>query len=273
MPASSRAERKHKKRRHPNFRDFSVDEDPLNPRSFSMNPNPDAARQDIERNTANTFFAQGPVGEPIEYVLEDLLTPSEDLYDPRHPPHVSEVAEDAFTATTSAAILDPSVDPAVPNFSQTGIVHLAPLDSYPRSHSSSRPRPGHSADRTSSPVRPLDAIDRDMNIVHLPSTRPDSMTSASASGYASGGGSGSAYESAKSSSGSSSEGPQITFRYQHMEDDDGHHLIVGREGKLTKCEDEVRPPSSLTTCIVMHISSKAHSHSRRGPRFWRSYRA
>lgn len=43
-----------------------------------------------------------------------------------------------------------------------------------------------------------------------------------------------------STHGSSSDYPQITFRYQHVEDGDGHHLILGREGTLTKCEDEVR---------------------------------
>ena len=44
---------------------------------------------------------------------------------------------------------------------------------------------------------------------------------------------------ALSGAGSGSEGPHVTFRYQHIQDDDGHHLIVGREGKLTQCEDEV----------------------------------
>lgn len=44
----------------------------------------------------------------------------------------------------------------------------------------------------------------------------------------------------------SGEGPHIAVRYAHVEDENGHHLIVGREGKLTKCEDEVRVRSVVT---------------------------
>ncbi|KIP01296.1 hypothetical protein PHLGIDRAFT_507654 [Phlebiopsis gigantea 11061_1 CR5-6] len=48
------------------------------------------------------------------------------------------------------------------------------------------------------------------------------------------------------STSASSAGPHITFRYQHMEDEEGHHLIVGREGKLTRCEDEpIRTPGAV----------------------------
>ncbi|KAI0785152.1 hypothetical protein C8Q75DRAFT_776169 [Abortiporus biennis] len=46
--------------------------------------------------------------------------------------------------------------------------------------------------------------------------------------------------------GSGSDGPHITFRYQHIEDENGHHLIVGREGTLTRCEDEpIRTPGAV----------------------------
>jgi len=45
------------------------------------------------------------------------------------------------------------------------------------------------------------------------------------------------------SSGSSGSGsgkvPLFTMRYQHMEDENGNHLVIGREGQLTSCEDEV----------------------------------
>jgi hypothetical protein len=34
-------------------------------------------------------------------------------------------------------------------------------------------------------------------------------------------------------------GPVVTMRFEHTEDENGHHVLVGREGKLTKCEDEV----------------------------------
>ena len=32
--------------------------------------------------------------------------------------------------------------------------------------------------------------------------------------------------------------PIVTFRFEHMHTDDGHHVVIGREGKLQSCEDE-----------------------------------
>ncbi|KAF9807670.1 hypothetical protein IEO21_08128 [Rhodonia placenta] len=47
------------------------------------------------------------------------------------------------------------------------------------------------------------------------------------------------------SSSIASEEPRISFRHQHIEDKNGHHLIVGREGKLSRCEDEpIRTPGA-----------------------------
>lgn len=34
--------------------------------------------------------------------------------------------------------------------------------------------------------------------------------------------------------------PVMTVRFEHVTTEDGHHVVVGREGKLEKCEDEVR---------------------------------
>lgn len=40
---------------------------------------------------------------------------------------------------------------------------------------------------------------------------------------------------------SSSENEEhVAFRFQYAQDDNGNHVIVGREGKLQRCEDEVR---------------------------------
>lgn len=38
---------------------------------------------------------------------------------------------------------------------------------------------------------------------------------------------------------SDNSGPMVTMRFEHAEDEDGHHVLIGREGTLTKCEDEV----------------------------------
>lgn len=35
-----------------------------------------------------------------------------------------------------------------------------------------------------------------------------------------------------------SEEPIVTFRFEHSHTADGHHVVVGREGKLRRCEDE-----------------------------------
>ena len=68
----------------------------------------------------------------------------------------------------------------------------------------------------------------DAEVVKMPSVQePDTETRMSEA-------------SLSSESAESGEGPHIAFRYAHVEDANGHHLIVGREGKLTKCEDEVR---------------------------------
>ncbi|OCF33164.1 hypothetical protein I316_05209 [Kwoniella heveanensis BCC8398] len=32
--------------------------------------------------------------------------------------------------------------------------------------------------------------------------------------------------------------PIVTFRFEHVSTEDGHHVVVGREGKLERCEDE-----------------------------------
>ncbi|WVR03334.1 hypothetical protein IAU60_000325 [Kwoniella sp. DSM 27419] len=45
-------------------------------------------------------------------------------------------------------------------------------------------------------------------------------------------------EEAEGGSESSHEEPIVTFRFEHVATGDGHHVVVGREGKLRQCEDE-----------------------------------
>ena len=40
--------------------------------------------------------------------------------------------------------------------------------------------------------------------------------------------------------GGSENEEHVAFRFQYAQDDNGNHVIVGREGKLQRCEDEVR---------------------------------
>jgi len=50
--------------------------------------------------------------------------------------------------------------------------------------------------------------------------------------------------------------PILTMRFEHVQLDDGeHHVIIGREGKLTKCEDEVHSKVVyFVTMILMTFS-------------------
>lgn len=45
--------------------------------------------------------------------------------------------------------------------------------------------------------------------------------------------------SANEDSSVTSDEPLVTFRFKHAQDENGHHVIIGREGKLQKCDDEV----------------------------------
>jgi hypothetical protein len=246
--SSSKHTSKRKKHRNPNFRDFPAGEDPLLPRQFTTNALGSNMSMESSMGGVNTLFTVGPAGEPVEYSPEDLRSPpsNDQTYDPRHPPQLSEVVVEAFEDVTTPSMLDPTLaqDPSDSSsfFSQTGIVHLGPVDSPSsvRSHSlgSSRGRTSRASGCN------LDAADRDVDVVQLPSTARDAVVSESGSESASASGSASVSASGNSTS-ASSEGPHITFRYQHMEDEEGHHLIVGREGKLTRCEDEVSKPSFI----------------------------
>ena len=41
-----------------------------------------------------------------------------------------------------------------------------------------------------------------------------------------------------------------TTRFEHVEDEHGHHILTGREGKLTRCEDEVRCHALQAICTT-----------------------
>ncbi|KAH9828621.1 uncharacterized protein C8Q71DRAFT_487948 [Rhodofomes roseus] len=136
---------------------------------------------------------------------------------------------EAFSDVASEDIL-PAPDDSVSNFdaalhgrfSHSGIVHLAPAYSPPGSNPS--------APSTISAPSSRECTSRD------PVQEPDATSPELKAEDA----------SLSSSSGDSGEGPHIAFKYAHMEDEHGHHLIVGREGKLAKCEDEpIRTPGAV----------------------------
>ncbi|CAL1713504.1 unnamed protein product [Somion occarium] len=184
----------------------------------------------------------GPAGEPLAFdpgqIFEDM-----DTFDARHPAQLSEVAAEAFANAAQIVDIPASPAPFISNISQSGIVHLAPVE--PRGDSpSSCARSSGSASRGGSGGTSGGSgggsgcsHQADFDVVQMPSThasRPHSPVSGHGS-------------HASSTSGTNTtDGPHITFRYQHVEDENGHHLIVGREGTLTKCEDEpIRTPGAV----------------------------
>ncbi len=220
----------------PNFRHFPAED--MSPRSFSRNP---------------SMFS--PV-EPTSPTLSVSLEEASPHFNPRHPPPLPIVSQDAFTATSHsllpetappdppqtappdppeipAAIPSPS-DPELPfNTAELGLVHLAPAEiSKPPSSAS-----GASSEHYYTPEASLLAANQ---LADGATANDDEdnlqMNSRSASGSPSNSDSG----SSESLSETSDDGQLLTVRFQAVQDEHGHHVVVGREGLLTKCEDEVR---------------------------------
>ena len=48
--------------------------------------------------------------------------------------------------------------------------------------------------------------------------------------------------------------PMVTMRFEHREDENGHHVLVGREGRLSRCEDEpIRVPGAVQGFGVLMV--------------------
>ena len=233
-----------RKRRNfvPNYRNFVPEEDPLSPRRFQTSTSAPIFNRTMSSDSLLSAIAPSTPDE--DYTI---LEPN-----PRHPPQLSQVAADAFNDSISTGLF-PGLDEvearrsdlhSISNLSQSGIVHLGPIDrsspsrNQPRSTSPSVLRSLSGRETVSTSPIPSSAGDLDGETSQLQSGCPPSprlgsgvspVSVPSISDASTG--------SMTNSSGSS--GPQITFRYQHVQDEHGHHLIVGREGTMTKCEDEV----------------------------------
>jgi hypothetical protein len=128
----------------------------------------------------------------------------------------------------------PPLDPAAVstdlyfNPSEYGIVHLAHV---PVINKLSAPDPssslGHSKSSSYRSNSPLNRPTSQSRIASSPSISSRSLdTTVSELSLESLGSMGSA-------------DPLVTFRFQHAEDEHGNHVVIGREGKLERCEDEV----------------------------------
>lgn len=74
-------------------------------------------------------------------------------------------------------------------------------------------------------------------------------------GTGTGTGSGSRLDSAlATSSDLDSPEPVVTFRFQHVQREDGHHIITGREGAIVRCEDEpITTPGAIQSFGVLMV--------------------
>lgn len=127
----------------------------------------------------------------------------------------------------------------VSHISHSGIVHLPPLPStsgssragsrgsgsHPHSYNSSRYFPSTNSNNSSRMMQ------------RVPETKEEDHKSEDGSSFSS-----PDQDSAGSNVQGESEpaGDYITTRYRHETDENGNHVVIGREGDIRRCEDEVR---------------------------------
>ncbi|KAJ7163265.1 hypothetical protein C8R46DRAFT_1177450 [Mycena filopes] len=151
-------------------------------------------------------------------------------------------------------------DPETWNLAQYSFVHLPPISSAPSQGSKGTSalapslqgsiKSGPSAEQsTESSPRMTPASDP---LLHPSSSRHSGSVQRSESGQRSesSGSSSNQVSGSGSDSACGSDASDIshllTVRFEHIQDEHGHHVIVGREGKLSQCEDEpIRAPGAV----------------------------
>ncbi len=195
---------------------------------------------------------------------------------PRHPPNFTEVTSDVFSSSAANLELCPhGRRPKQVNMSDTSIVHLPPPPSALRlAHGRGIPTHSCSSGQQASDPHPTSysscSSSQHTQSLYgsLPSSHEDDTSFTvnlegslappvpSSSSVGSGSDAPETGRSGGSSSGyPSSDEPLVTFRFEHREDSDGHHVVIGREGKLSRCEDEVR---TFTSCVMSVLSHWTH---------------
>ncbi|GJJ15639.1 hypothetical protein Clacol_009917 [Clathrus columnatus] len=196
----------HKGKLPVNFRYFPGEDD--NRHSFATNPLQN--RDNVSTDPPPSKIIEGPTGEILSYTLDNLESPLS-----LHPQPISSAGASAMTDGYAGSDAGSSRSSIV----NAGLVHLAPVRSE---DISARSRYPNSVDGSQS-------------------SRAGGGSIPSSSIYG-----GSDPPSSKSEEGDGNE-PLITYRFQHLQLGDGdQHVIIGREGKLTRCEDEpIRVPGAV----------------------------
>jgi hypothetical protein len=227
----------------PNFRHFPAedDRDSYNTRSFSSRTAGSMSISSSPPLASMETIAIGPspVGEMIS--ASNSFTATSNSGPEWSQPRLS------TSPQSSPPPLQTPAAAALPfNPSEYGIVHLPPVPLTPTPELAEQgdldPHTPSLESSKSSQSRPAssEATDQQYLTTHpsIPSESPHNI----ASSIRSGSGSGSTSDSLGSGTAVSTE-PLISFRYEHAQDENGNHVVIGREGELQRCEDEVSRPN------------------------------
>jgi hypothetical protein len=232
-----------------NFRDFRPEDDPFEPRTFTSVPH----NISPILSSHPEDYTSGPTGERVPFSRTNS-----DASDDLRTSQMADVAAEAFREKSPSFELPLRLAPVahVSNISQSGIVHLPPIGS---NKSSSR-----GSDRGSGPTSPKNKQSRH-SARSSDRRRARSIKSDE-------------YPPSPSSAGNprsprpGSQGGQshtssemlTTVRYQHAQDVNGNHIVIGREGHISRCEDEVRDFSSSYYVDAHILSANSHTGRRTG---------
>ncbi|KAJ6557231.1 hypothetical protein DFH09DRAFT_1280009 [Mycena vulgaris] len=236
-PASSRR-RRHRSSVISNFRHFPAEDSAPNlRRTFIASPStnyvpdpfavfsPSTSVAEVASLSPKQRFSQGPPQEsrarPKQFPVSDDPLPPEEVPDAPIP----------WNPSLYGLVHLPPLPPTPPRSDQGSAVTPGSLKTSPGPSSLSGSSSQHTGPKTDEAQR---------------SQSPHSSLSNAASGAVS--------EDVSNVSGSASmsgsdvtDGSQfLTVRFKHVQDEHGHHVILGREGKLARCEDEpIRAPGAV----------------------------
>ncbi|KAJ3715391.1 phytochrome-like protein [Lentinula raphanica] len=139
------------------------------------------------------------------------------------------------------------------NPSELGIVHLASIPSSRETstngseRSSLRPPQSTSGSKSESSSNASSGLSKYYTPEESSSGDDSKDSSGKSASKSSSDGNGRApYSDEVSVRSQDSDAPRVSVRFQHMRDEHGNHVITGREGKLTRCEDEpIRTPGAV----------------------------
>jgi len=129
-----------------------------------------------------------------------------------------------------------SIDSHASHISQSGIVHLPPSSASSSSRAGSRGSGSHTRSSSRKYYPSSNSNASSQKIHQVPEAqeedRPSDNSSRSSPDPK--------YVQSNMQSESEAAGDFLTTRYRHETDENGNHIVVGREGDIRKCEDEVR---------------------------------